>query len=83
VAVIDETSGRILIRTDDGLELVVLFDDRTPFLRIAEGTMDLANSTKISVAQIGIGDRVMARGPVAEDHRTIAARSIFVKTARD
>ncbi len=83
VQVIDLTAKHILLRTDAGADLVVWFDEKTAFLRVAPGERDLRSATKIEATEVKSGDRVLARGRVAGDEKSMTAVSVIVMTKSD
>src|SRR5262249_61625089 len=44
---------------------------------------DLKNAAKIDFSDIGVGDRILARGRVADDQKSIPATSVIVMTKAD
>ncbi len=80
---IDPGGKRITLKTDAGPELAVLLQDGTNFLRVPPGERDLKNATKIPVSDIGVGDRILVRGRIAEDQRSISAASLIVMSKAD
>ena len=77
VTAIDASNKQIRVKTKVG-EVTVLLDDNTKYLRAVPGETTLKNATPITLAEIGIGDRVMARGKVAEDQKSVPARQVIV-----
>src|SRR5262245_25582861 len=62
VVAIDAAAKRITLKTDVGLELGIEFQDMTRFLRVAPGSQDLSGATRISLADVSAGDRILVRG---------------------
>ena len=83
VTAIDKTAKQITLKTDTGPELVVLLQEGAVFQRVAPGEKDLKNATGITFADIAVGDRILARGRVSEDQKTVAANGIIVMTKAD
>ncbi len=83
VTAIDAATKQITIKTDAGPELTVLWQDETTFLRAPPGERDLKNAMKIAVTDIGVGDRILARGRVSDDQKSITATSVIVMTKAD
>jgi hypothetical protein len=75
VTVIDAAAKQIKIKTDAGEEVSVALQDRTNYLRVGA---DLKNPTKIAQADIAVGDRVVARGALSEDKKSLTASSVVV-----
>src|SRR6185503_12178332 len=50
---------------------------------LAPGEKTLTNATKIAFADVGEGDRVWARGKVADDHKSVPAAALIVMNKAD
>lgn len=83
VTAIDLSARQISIKTDAGPEMVVLLRDETRFLRISPGQTDLKNAEEISLADVSAGDRILARGDVADNRRSVTATSVIVISKAD
>ncbi len=75
--------AQIVVKTDAGSPVNVILSDATSYLRLAPGDTDLSKGTKITLADIAEGDRVLARGKVADDHKSVPARTVVVMTKAD
>jgi hypothetical protein len=80
---IDAPSKLVTIKTDAGSVVMVLYTDRTTYKKLAPGETSLAKATDITFADLGEGDRIMARGTVAEDKKSVSAQQIIVMTKGD
>lgn len=80
---IDKATGQLGVQTDAGAAVNVGLSDATTYLRQALGEKSLANATKITLADIGVGDRVLAMGKVSEDQKTVPARQVVVISKAD
>src|SRR6185295_15383872 len=79
-----DTSGKLItIKTDAGSVVMVLYTDRTTYKKLAPGETSLTNATDITVNDVGQGDRIMARGNVAEDRKSVSALQIIVMSKGD
>lgn len=83
VKVIDNTAKQLIIKTDAGSLVTVALADRTVYLRLAPGEKTLTNATKIAFSDVGEGDRVWARGRVADDHKSVPASALIVMNKVD
>lgn len=83
VTSIDAGRGEISLRTDSGEQVVVRTDDRTSFLRAQPGARDLSGASPLTFAAIALGDRLFARGTLADDKRTMAGRQLVVMNRSD
>ena len=80
---IDAPQKILSIKTDAGNTVFVTISDKTIYKRLAPGEQSLTNAADITVADIGEGDRIMARGTVAEDRKSVPAQMIVVMTKGD
>lgn len=71
-------TGSLTLRTDAGPELQVPLPEGVSVVRVPPGATDLKSATAISVGEIVVGDRVLVRGRVSDDHKSVAATSIIV-----
>ena len=83
VKVIDNTAKQLIIKTDAGSLVTVALADRTVYMRLAPGEKTLTNATKIAFSDVGEGDRVWARGKVADDHKSVPASALIVMNKVD
>jgi len=79
-----DTSGKLItIKTEAGSTVMVLYTDRTNYKKLKPGETSLTNAADITVNDVGEGDRIMARGNVAEDHKSVSALQIIVMSKGD
>ncbi len=83
VKAIDNTSKQMVVRADNGVLFTVTLSDKTQYLRVAPGETSLAKATKIGLADVGSGDRVLARGRGAADQKTVPALQVVVMSKAD
>lgn len=83
VTAIDAAAKQLTVKTDAGSVVTVTLSDTTNYSRLAPGETTMANATKIAFADLGAGDRVLASGKVADDHKSIPARTLVVMTKTD
>jgi hypothetical protein len=76
-------AGGFTLHTDAGPDLLIVLAEGASFLRVPPGATNLNTATKISVSDISSGDRVLVRGRVSEDQKSIAATSVIVMTKSD
>jgi hypothetical protein len=79
---VDSAAKLLKIKTDMGSIYTVTTDAKTNFLRVG-ADLDLKKATKIASSDIGVGDRVLARGVVSEDTKAISATSVVDMTKAD
>jgi len=71
------------IQTDSGTRLTVLLSNQAILLRVAPNQKDLKNATKINAGDIGVGDRVLVRGHISDDQKTLLATAAIVMSKAD
>ncbi len=83
VKAIDSTANQMVVRADSGVLFNVTLSDKTQYLRVAPGETSLTKATKITLADVGAGDRVLARGRGAADQKTVPALQVVVMSKAD
>ena len=83
VKTIDAATKQLTIKTDAGSVVTVTVSDKTTYKKLAPGEQTLTNATDITFTDIAEGDRVMARGTVAEDRKSVPAAQVIVMTKGD
>ena len=81
---IDAAAKQLTIKTDAGSMVTVSLNDKTKYQKLAPGETTLTNATDVTFAELAEGDRVMARGAVSEDRKSVpAAVQIILMTKGD
>lgn len=80
---IDTTAKQLTIKTDAGSMVTVSLSDKTTYKKLAPGEQTLTNATDVTFADLAEGDRVMARGTVSEDRKSVPAAQVIVMTKGD
>lgn len=83
VKTIDSATKQLTIKTDAGSIVTVTLSDKTTYKKLAPGEQSLTNATDVTVADLAEGDRIMARGTVSEDRKTVPASMVIVMTKGD
>ncbi|HEX8142921.1 MAG TPA: hypothetical protein VF553_10025 [Pyrinomonadaceae bacterium] len=83
VTAIDAKALQMNVRTDAGAVVQVVLNSATSYLRIPPGEKTLDKATKITLADVGVGDRVFARGKTSDDRKTVPARALIVMSKAD
>ena len=84
VGTIKAISGNtITLATDAGSEVTVQVQDGAKFLRIAPGQTSLKDATPVQLSDIQVGDRVLVRGTLGPDGKTVMANSIIAMKQED
>src|SRR6266849_8078350 len=78
VGAIKSISGNtITLTTDASIDLTVQVQDATKLMRIAPGQTDLKDAAPILLTDLQTGDRILVRGKLADDGKTILAASVI------
>jgi len=84
VGTIKSISGNaITLTTDAGSDVTVQVQDATKLVRIAPGQKDLKEATPIQLADVQPGDRILVRGRLAEDGKSVVAASVIAMKKAD
>jgi hypothetical protein len=84
VGTIKSISGNtITLTTDAGTDVTVQVQDATKFLRIAPGQTDLKSATPIQFQDLQAGDRILVRGKLADDGKSVLALSVIAMKKSD
>ena len=80
---IDPATKQLTIQTDAGSVVIVSVSEKTTYKKLAPGEKTLTNATDVTFAELAEGDRIMARGTVAEDRKSVPATQVIVMTKGD
>jgi hypothetical protein len=80
---IDATAKQLTIKTDAGSTVTVSLSDKTTYKKLAPGETSLTNASDVTFADLAEGDRIMARGNVAADLKSVPALMVVVMTKGD
>ena len=83
IKTIDAAAKQLTIKTDAGSIVTVSLSDKTTYKKLAPGETTLTNATDVPFAELAEGDRVMARGTVSADRKSVPAAMIIVMTKGD
>jgi hypothetical protein len=83
IKTIDGAAKQLTIKTDAGSMVTVSLSDKTTYKKLAPGETTLTNATDVTFAELAEGDRVMARGNVSEDRKSVPASMVIVMTKGD
>lgn len=78
VTATNPAAGQITVKTDAGGTVTVILQEKTSYLRIPPGETNLAKAVKMPPAEIGVSDRIYARGRLAENQKSISAVTVIV-----
>jgi hypothetical protein len=83
VAVLDGGSRKLTVKTEGEALVEIGTDEKTTFLRARPGSSTLNDATPVRLEDVAVGDRVLARGRLADDKASLAARQVVVMTRGD
>jgi hypothetical protein len=80
---IDPSVNQMIVRADSGVLFTVNLSDKTQYRRLPPGEKTLTNAATITLADVGSGDRVWARGRAGADPKTVPALQVVVMSKAD
>ena len=84
VGTIKSISGNTIILTpDSGSDVTVQVQAATKFVRIAPGQTSLKDATPIQLTDLQTGDRVLVRGTLGDDGKSVVAASVIAMKKAD
>jgi hypothetical protein len=84
VGTIKTIAGKaILLTTDAGVEVTVQVQDDAKLVRVEPGEKDLKNAAPLQLQDLQVGDRILVRGKLAEDGKTVLAASVIAIKSAD
>jgi len=84
VGTIKSISGNtIILTTDAAVDVTVQVQEATKLVRIAPGQKDLKDAIPIQLADVQPGDRILVRGKLAEDGKSVVAASVIALKKAD
>lgn len=79
VTSIDAANMTMVVKTKAG-DITVICNDKTEYKQAKPGATNLKDAEPITLAGVGVGDRVIARGKVSDDKKFVPARQLIVMT---
>jgi len=73
----------IVLTTDAKAEVTVQVQDDARLVRIAPGEKDLKNAEPLQLQDLQVGDRILVRGKMADDGKTVVAASVIAMKQTD
>lgn len=81
VTAVDKAANQVTIKSDTGESITILTNEGSAVLRLPAGETSAQKATKITLADISVGDRLFARGAVATGGKSVAASQVVVSGA--
>jgi hypothetical protein len=73
----------LALTTDDGKNVSISLADAVRIVRIAPGQTDLKSATTITLQDLQVGDRILARGTASGDGKALTASTVIVMKQSD
>jgi hypothetical protein len=73
----------IVLTTDAGAEVTIQVQDDARLLRIEPGEKDLKNAVPLQLQELQVGDRILVRGKMGDDGKTVLAASVIAMKSAD
>lgn len=84
VGVVKSINGNAVTLTiDNGSEINVIIQPTTRLVRMAPGQTDLKSATVIQLADVQVGDRMLAGGTASDDGKSVTATSAVIMKKSD
>jgi hypothetical protein len=83
ITAVDASAKQLKVKGDDGTGYNVALQDSTIFLRMPLGETDQKKAVRITLSDVHVGDRLIARGPLAADTNTVTVRTVITMTKGD
>jgi len=77
------TGKTIVLTTNAGPEVTVQVQDDARLVRVEPGEKDLKNAAPLQLQDLQAGDRILVRGTMADDGKTVLAASIIAIKSAD
>ena len=75
---IDPATRQVTVRTDTGVLVTIMLDGNADLIRVPPGDKTLEKGVKITLADISEGDRILARGDISSDGKSLSARQLII-----
>lgn len=82
VTSIDSLNKTMAIKTKDG-DLTVILSEKTEYLKVLPGATTLTGATVITIAEIGLGDGIIANGVLDAVNKSVPARKLILMSKAD
>lgn len=79
----DISAKQLQVKGDDGMNYIVTVEDNTSLLRLPLGEKDLKKADKITLPDVTVGDRLLARGFLPVGSNTLPARTVVIMSKSD
>jgi len=83
VGTVKTISGKTIVLTTDAGEVTIQVQDDARLLRITPDQKDLKNAVPLDLKDLQTGDRILVRGKLADDGKTVLAASVIAMKQTD
>jgi hypothetical protein len=77
------SGNSITLATDSGNTVSVVIQDSTRMVRTLPGQKDLQGATPVQLNELKVGDRMLVRGKLWDDGKSVQAASVIIMTGAD
>jgi hypothetical protein len=77
------TGATITLTTDAGIDVTVQVQDGARLMRVAPGQKDLKDAAAIQLPDLQPGDRIIVRGKLGDDGKTVLAAGVIAMSRTD
>lgn len=82
ITLVDAAKTQLQLKTPAG-EFTILLSEKTKYLQLAPGETSIAKASPIELEKVSAGDRVLARGRVSVEQKTVQAAQIVLMKKED
>jgi len=83
ITAVDASAKQFKVKGDDGVNYNIALQDNTIYLRMPLGETDQKKAVRITLADVHAGDRLITRGPLADDTKTVTVRTVITMAKGD
>ena len=77
------SGNSITLTPDSGADVQIAVQDGARLLRMAPGQQDIKSATPIQLQDLQVGDRILVRGKMSDDGKTLLAASVIAMKQSD
>lgn len=82
ITAIDTAAKQLKVKADDGVNYMIALQDNAFVLKMPYGETDQKKAEKITLGDVSVGDRMLARGAVSDD-KSLTVKTVIIMTKSD